>query len=274
MEELVLNAFASFSQPQKPSRFRDLSAQAATAFNQAYLEWFNVMEEEAQHARYLFGERFEYPSLWETQEMQDELTEKLRVVTAGDIPEVASPDFDAQKPRCTARMYSSLLAQQRIANLEGLARARQSKQKRRRDEDAWLHEEYVKVNTTGGTDPDDPDAENDEEVEAVMQQTLCPSEVFQPIRLKTSLEEQKKLLNFELQGRQNQYTKDFLKQAWLRSDIFESVQQHRSTETDVHEPLLARLSQLTQARLGDVSLALFYPEFSHHVCFPGISVCE
>ena len=274
MEELVLNAFASFSQPQKPSRFRDLSAQAATAFNQAYLEWFNVMEEEAQHARYLFGERFEYPSLWETQEMQDELTEKLRVVTAGDIPEVASPDFDAQKPRCTARMYSSLLAQQRIANLEGLARARQSKQKRRRDEDAWLHEEYVKVNATGGTDPDDPDAENDEEVEAVMQQTLCPSEVFQPIRLKTSLEEQKKLLNFELQGRQNQYTKDFLKQAWLRSDIFESVQQHRSTETDVHEPLLARLSQLTQARLGDVSLALFYPEFNHHVSFPGTSVCE
>ena len=146
-------------------------------------------------------------------------------------------------------MYSSLLASQRVANLEGLARARQSKQKRRREEDAHLHEEYVKINATGGTDPDDPHADNDEDVEAVMQQTLCPSEVFQPIRLETSLEEQKKLLNFQLQGRQNQYTKDFLQQAWLRSDIFELVQQYRSTETDVHEHLLAKLSQLTQAGL-------------------------
>ena len=82
------------------------------------------MEKEAQLARHRFAERYEYPSLWETQEMITELENRyLRYLDAETLPPTEQ-DFDLGKPRCTVSMYSSLLAQQRIANLEGLARAR------------------------------------------------------------------------------------------------------------------------------------------------------
>ena len=248
MEELVLDAFKTFSAPLAAGEAVDKSMQAHTAFTRSYLDWAAVMEEESQMARYRFAERFEFPSLWETQEMTDLLEEKLEMMSGGDLP-TTQPDFDVGKPRCTVSMYSSLLSQQRIANLEGLARARQSKPKRRRDEDARLHEEYVKMHTAGEGDGDGPGLDNDEEVEALLEQAVATKEVFPPITLKTTVEEQKKLLRFELQGRRNDYVKKFLQEAWMKDDPFEAASLCRNSEHQANKQLLADLAALNQDRL-------------------------
>lgn len=262
MAELVVNAFATLSQPQKSPPARDLSVQAATAFTQCYTEWAEEMETEAQMARFRFGQRFEFPSLWETQEMVDLLTEKLAILSDDGVPAIPR-DFDAKKPRCTVAMYSSMLAQQRVANLEGLARARQSKPKRRRDLDAQLYEEYVKVTTAGEGDNDVLDADNEEELDTLLQDTLKPTEVFQPIRLKTSIEEQRKLLKFELQGRRNEYTKEFLQETWLKVDPFAFGETCRETEKDSQEQLYSALLSLNQAGYHNlVHMVLFFRLFS------------
>ena len=62
----------------------------------------------------------------------------------------------------------------------------------------------MKVTIAGEADNDVLDADNEEELDTLLQDTLKPTEVFQPIRLKTSIEEQRKLLKFELQGRRNE----------------------------------------------------------------------
>ena len=126
-----------------------------------------------------------------------------------------------------------MLAESRIAHLEGLARARQQKPKRRRDTDARLYEEYVKITTAGEKD-DDEAADNPEEEMEVSVATK-PSEVFQPIVFQANAEEQKKLLLFECQGRHNQYTKDFLEEAWIKNDLFEAAAKWKScSKHDLH----------------------------------------
>lgn len=156
-----------------------------------------------------------------------------------------------------------MLAQQRVANLEGLARARQSKPKRRRDLDAQLYEEYVKVTTAGEGDNDVLDADNEEELDTLLQDTLKPTEVFQPIRLKTSIEEQRKLLKFELQGRRNEYTKEFLQETWLKVDPFAFGETCRETEKDSQEQLYSALLSLNQAGYHNlVHMVLFFRLFS------------
>ena len=48
------------------------------------------------------------------------------------------------------------------------------------------------------------------------------TEVFQPITYRASSEELKNLLFFEFQGRKNQYTKQFLKESWMKRDVLAS----------------------------------------------------
>ena len=174
-EVLVSEASKLFSKPavETGDVHVDRSRQAHTAFTKSFLDWKGEMEKEAQ-ARYRFAERYEYPSLWETAEMIAELKKRyLKYLGFYDVKELppTATDFDENKPRCTVSMYSSLLAQQRIANLEGLARARQNKPKRRRDEDARLHEEYVKMHTLGENDDVGLDGDNDENMEALLEES-------------------------------------------------------------------------------------------------------
>ncbi|CAJ1352288.1 unnamed protein product, partial [Effrenium voratum] len=93
------------------------------------------------------------------------------------------------KPRATAAMYSSMLAMERIANMEGLARARQTKPKKRRDTDAHLQEQCVSVTTAG---ENDLDAAENEDVD----------EGLQPERPKQPSEE-------------------FLQETWMQMDAFD-----------------------------------------------------
>ena len=242
-EELVMNAFKTFSTPKGMDTGTDNSVQAHTAFTRSYLEWATDMEADAQVARHRFAARFEYPSLWETEEMVEQLRWKLETVNGGNLP-TTQQDFDSEKPRCTVSMYSSLLAQQRIANLEGLARARQNKPKRRRDEDARLHEEYVKMHTLGENPDDDLGMDNDENIEAVLAPTTISGEVFPPMTLQPTTEEQKKLLRFDLQGRKTEFVKDFLRQTWMTEDFFDKPATGESSEGHQHKELLADLAAL------------------------------
>lgn len=242
-DELVLNAFKTFSTPKDMGTGIDKSVQAHRAFTKSYLEWATGMETEAQVARHRFAARFEYPSLWETQEMIDELEWKLKTVNKETLPTIQQ-DFDSEKPRCTVSMYSSLLAQERIANLEGLARARQSKPKRRRDEDARLQEEYLKMHTLGEGGENELEMDNDENIEAVLGPTTTVKEVFPPITLKLTTEEQKKLLRFDLQGRKTEFVKSFLQQTWMTEDMFGKVLPSDSNERQPYKKLLADLATL------------------------------
>ena len=249
-EVLVSEAFKLFSKPVVETDDVDVerSRQAHTAFTKSFLDWKGEMEKEAQLARYRFAERYEYPSLWETAEMIAERKKRyLKYLEFYDVDELppTATDFDENKPRCTVAMYSSLLAQQRIANLEGLARARQNKPKRRRDEDARLHEEYVKMHTLGENDDVGLDGDNDENMEALLEESCTKKiEIFPPISLKLSAEEQKQLLLFELQGRKNDYVKAFLQETWMRDDVFEAAMRCRDTEHYGYSKLLHELSDL------------------------------
>ena len=117
-DELVMKAFALYSSPVKGSAGMDNSIAATTAFTRAFLEWEEDMVQEAATARYRFATRFEYPSLWETKEMFEALHWKLEAVMGEELPQ-PSPDKDRKKPRATVAQYSSMLAESRIAHLEG-----------------------------------------------------------------------------------------------------------------------------------------------------------
>ena len=137
-----------------------------------------------------------------------------------------------------------MLACSRIAHLEGLARARQEKHKRRRDVDAQLLEEHVKV-TTAGEKEDDAEVDyNPDDEELADEKVLPPREVFQPIVFFPTDEEQKKLLQFEFQARRSQYVKDFLDESWMKVDPFEKAATLRASKPHELHGLFAALNGL------------------------------
>ena len=95
-------------------------------------------------------------SLWETQEVHDELNDMWQTDDRPEsqcarsvVPEeVADPD--AEKPRATVRQYAALIAQKVHSNLEGLARARLEKRPRPYQTDAEMHQSYLTA-TSGGS---------------------------------------------------------------------------------------------------------------------------
>ena len=107
--------------------------------------------------------RYEYPSIWETQEVYAHLAElatDVDVVEGDDgsvleseIPTACpavSEDPDAEKPRATMLQYTALVGEDVANNLEGLARARVEKHKRMYQTDQEIHQHFVKL-TTGAT---------------------------------------------------------------------------------------------------------------------------
>ena len=117
-EQLVLRAFALFSSPRKSAPGMGNSEAATTAFTRAYLEWEEDMVKEAAIARFRFADRFEYPSLWETEEMVARLEWQLQQTTDEELVQPMM-DPDRSKPRATVAQYSSMLAESRVAHLEG-----------------------------------------------------------------------------------------------------------------------------------------------------------
>ena len=242
-EEALVEAFKLYSSPIKGREGMDSSIAATTAFTRSFLEWEETMMIEAAEARYRFAARFEYPSLWETEEMVEELRRKLGLYIGESI---TSPlgDPDREKPRVTVAQYSSMLACSRMAHLEGLARARQEKHKRRRDVDAQLLEEHVKI-TTAGEQEDAAEVDyNAEDEELAEEKVLAPREVFQKIVFLPTPEEQKKLLLFEFQARRSQYVKDFLAEGWMQVDPFEKAAKLQGLERHKLHGIFAALNNL------------------------------
>ena len=130
----------------------------------------------AAEASKRFLDRYEYMSLWETQEVHDELNEMWEAAQDSSINEMdvsggemgatldlsspdamcrrsdpeESPDPDEGKPRATVRQYSALIAQKVMTNLEGLAQARVEKRPRPYQTDAEIHQSYIKATSGGG----------------------------------------------------------------------------------------------------------------------------
>ena len=103
------------------------------------------------------------------------------------------------------------------------------------------------MHTLGGADDVGADGDNDENLEALVEETsVVKKEVFPPIGLRLTAEEQKQLLRFDLQGRKNDYVKTFLQETWMRDDVFEAASRCRNTEQQKHKELLADLSGLNQ----------------------------
>ena len=131
------------------------------AFTTAWLAHVRAQQPLATEAARRFLDRYEYKSLWETQEIQEELNEMWELsqlendkyameeenTSHGDVPEPFE-DPDRGKPRVTVRQYTALIGQEVMANLEGLARARKEKHPRAYQTDAEIHQAFISATSS------------------------------------------------------------------------------------------------------------------------------
>ena len=131
---------------------------AQTAFTRAWLTFLKEAEEEGRIAFARFLARHEWPSLWETEEVQQELFALYKLLVASEGGEALTkeqsmdPDHcpDKGKPRVTLKQYVSLVATEVAANLEGIALAREEKKPRQYQSDAAIHETFPSATAGGG----------------------------------------------------------------------------------------------------------------------------
>ena len=133
------------------------------AFTQAWLAHVDKQKIWATEAARRFLDRYEYMSLWETQEVQDELNDMWEAAQDMDqeddepksqAPWEETPDPDKGKPRATVKQYAALIAQKVMAHLEGLALARLEKRPRPYQTDAEIHQAYITATSGGGQGPE------------------------------------------------------------------------------------------------------------------------
>ncbi|CAE7258426.1 unnamed protein product [Symbiodinium sp. CCMP2592] len=218
-EGAVLKAFDVFSAPVDATS-AEPSIAASMAFTSAFLAWHQEAAEEAVIARRRFAARFEFPSLWETREMRDVLVEKMDAMNV-DVSQSLASDPDKDKERVSVGQYSSMLAVERVANLEGLARARQQRPrpKRRRELDMQLQEDFVRVRMEGENAGDAGEVDAEDECPDVVA-TPIPREQFQLVLQRPQGDDEvRKLLSLDGQSRKTRHTKDFLELSWMQRDL-------------------------------------------------------
>ena len=122
-EDKILEALKPFRAKAQPGQRHNLSLWATAAFSKAFVEWHSEVKGQALVAAERFLRRFEYPSLWETQEMQETLAELCdEGLENGDECDGSNHeaarrwDPDGDHPRCTVQQYSSFLAIERVGN--------------------------------------------------------------------------------------------------------------------------------------------------------------
>ena len=132
----------------------------AHAFTRNWLRYYEDLEPKAHRGVERFLHRYEWPSLWETAEVQGELHRMWSDVCEsedpsgfGDAPEHLDPEHchDREKPRATVAQYAALLSTQVASNLEGIARARFERRPRQSQSGASVHQAYMKA-TSGGSE--------------------------------------------------------------------------------------------------------------------------
>ena len=189
------------------------SSAGANAFTRNWLAFAKQQDTQALIARHRFLARYEWPSLWETQEVQDELY-MLWLQDFDDSeetpPHESVPEHchDREKPRATLQQYVSLVGTEVALNLEGIARARLEKRPRQYQSDAAVHQAYMQTTTGGG-------AEQDNREEADGPQTgEAPKTVlsyFEPVPWDiSSLEDMQQVLDFKHRVRLTPFAKELL----------------------------------------------------------------
>lgn len=239
-EDRLLKAFtpmclpAGQSEPLPSSSGLQHARAAATCFSASWQQWAARQKKHALEGRLRFLERYEWPSLWETEEVQNRLFSMWTQANAdlekqglSDAEPVAFPDMhqagltsssdtppgaadepidhDSGKQRATVEQYTSIIGEEVSENLEGLARARLEKPPRAYQTDAEIHEQYTRI-VHGGGDADDDGAEGDPLPEAGR---LARSKAFQPLGA-VSEATQKSIINFQTRTRMNSMTKRLL----------------------------------------------------------------
>ena len=145
-------------------------------------------------------------SLWETQEVQDELT---GLSTLDGLPQRCAEDIrdpDEGKSRATVQQYAALIAQRVMAHLEGLASAWLEKRPRPYQTDAEIHQSYIQATSGGAGEPGDEPHDGPTVSEAAQQ---C-REVFPLLPWTFDNEEMQSVLDFEHKMRPTPLVKDLL----------------------------------------------------------------
>lgn len=123
----LLNAFVPMSSAPSDNELQ-LPFRAQTAFTRAWLNYQKEPEEEGRIAVTRFLARHEWPSLWETEEVQQELFALYQLQIVSEGHETLATEHainldncpDRGNPRVTLKQYVSLVATEVAANLEGL----------------------------------------------------------------------------------------------------------------------------------------------------------
>ena len=149
------------------------------AFTKNWASYELEQRKDSDEGRRRFLARYEYPSVWETKEVYENLQGRPHVPidrseeilppldpTAcpaddgeGDCHGAAPRDPDALKPRATVAHYTAVIGQELAYNLEGLARARVEKHKRLYQTDQEIHQHYIKMTSGGGEGAEDGGAD-------------------------------------------------------------------------------------------------------------------
>ena len=130
--------------------------EGATAFTRTWIDFEQCQHEDACLARARFLDRYEWPSVWETEEVQGRL---CGMWAAESTEAELDPEHchDKDKPRATMTQYVALVGEEVAVNLEGIARARLEKRPRQYQSDAAVHQAYMRATTGGGQAADGDD---------------------------------------------------------------------------------------------------------------------
>ena len=220
----------------------DKCTYGSCAFEKTWNRYAAAQRTHASEGRRRFLNRYEYPSLWETAEVQQHLellyskyihsveeeAEEKDDVAAGE----EKLDHDADKDRATVAQYSALVGDEVAQNLEGLARARLEKHAKPRETDAKIDEVYMKM-TSGGGAVDDFDG--DEHDACTTGAGGTPVHMFPPVRFDfSSQEEMLALMKFEKKGRVAPLAKDLLALPFMSGEINVDAD---SPNNDLHRDL-------------------------------------
>jgi len=203
---------AAFEPLIRPADGMPHSKAGAVAFSRNWMAFSAEQENHARRARQSFLDRYEYPSLWETAEVQQELHD-MWLETSDDNSMGSAPDLDPphcpdkNKPRARVAEYSALVGVDVAMNLEGIARARLERRPRQYQGDAEIHQAYIQATTGGGAGGDDEDFEARPEG-AGLQPT---KEFFEPLPWGiTTQEDMSKVLKFGHRLRLTSFAKELL----------------------------------------------------------------
>ena len=181
----------------------------STAFSVNWMRHLREMEGDAAEGERRFLDRLEYPSLWETEEINASLHGAwLERDHVGEVDPDHCPDKG--KERATVKQYAAIVGLQVAKNLEGLARARLEKRPRQYQSDAAVHQAYLRM-TTGGDGADDCEGVDDaaDDPPAAPQLKIGAFEELPRLGM-TSSEDLTKALTYGHRIRPNAFVKELL----------------------------------------------------------------